>query len=150
MKSRKPIAPLEAAENSPQILQELEVREVLPEEMERVRGLLEAEHYLGAGRAVGKTLVQVVLHREQWVALLVWGPAAMKLIDRDQWIGWTDTQRSQRLGLIVQNRRFLVLAKGRMPNLASRSLALAVRALPAQWQARFGYAPLLAEPTEGR
>jgi hypothetical protein len=54
MKSRKQIAPLEAAENSPQILHELEVREVLPEEMERARELLEAEHYLGAGRAVGK------------------------------------------------------------------------------------------------
>ena len=33
----------------------------------------------------------------------------MKLIDRDEWIGWTSRQRAERLGLIVQNRRFLLL-----------------------------------------
>ena len=32
----------------------------------------------------------------------------MKLIDRDQWIGWSHTQRAERLGLVVQNRRILV------------------------------------------
>jgi hypothetical protein len=33
----------------------------------------------------------------------------MKFVDRDEWIGWTQRQRAERLGLIVQNRRFLVL-----------------------------------------
>jgi len=47
------------------------------------------------------------------VALLVWGPAALRLADRDADIGWTDSQRAERIGLIVQNRRFLVLAKTR-------------------------------------
>ena len=45
----------------------------------------------------------------------------------------------------MQNRRFLVLAKTRMPNLASRALALAVNALPAAWEQAHGYRPLLAE-----
>ena len=67
------------------------------------------EHHLGAGRQVGRTLVQIVHHRERWTAILVWGPAAMKFIDRDEWIGWTSRQRAERLGLIVQNRRFLLL-----------------------------------------
>jgi hypothetical protein len=145
MKLPKAAEPWEVAENSPEILKELEVREVRSEEMARVRKVLDAEHYLGAGKSVGRTLAQVAHHREQWVALLIWGPAAMKLIDRDEWIGWTDTQRSERLGLVVENRRFLVLGKARMPNLASRSLGLAVRALAAQWEARWGYAPVLAE-----
>jgi hypothetical protein len=52
----------------------------------------------------------------------------------------------QRLKLIVQNRRFLLLTnKGQAPNLASQSLGAALRALPEQWQTRFGYRPLLAE-----
>jgi len=34
----------------------------------------------------------------------------------------------------VQNRRFLVLGQERMPNLASRSLGLALRALPEHWE----------------
>ena len=45
----------------------------------------------------------------------------------------------------MQNRRFLVLGKERMPNLASRSLGLALKALPEHWQAAHGYRPLMAE-----
>ena len=79
------------------------------------------------------------------MALLVWGPAALKLADRDEAVGWTASQRAERIGLVVQNRRFLVLGKTRMPNLASRALGLAVKALPEAWEQRHGYRPLLAE-----
>lgn len=126
-------------------LGELEVRVLQPEEKARARQFLDDEHYLGAGREVGRTITQVVHHHGRWVALLVWGPAAMKLIDRDEWIGWTPRQCAERLGLVVQNRRFLVLAETRMPNLASRSLGLALRALPEHWESLHGYKPLLAE-----
>jgi hypothetical protein len=52
----------------------------------------------------------------------------------------------QRLKLIVQNRRFLVLApQGQHPNLASQTLGAALRALPEQWGEHCGYRPLLAE-----
>ncbi len=127
------------------VLGELEVRTALPDEMERVGTLLNDQHYLGAGRQVGRTLVQIVHHRGRWAAILVWGPAAMRLIDRDAWIGWTQRQRADRLGLIVQNRRFLVLAETRMPNLASRAMGLALRHLPGHWEQKHGYCPLLAE-----
>lgn len=106
------------------VLKELQVRPVRADEMARVRSLLDDEHYLGSGREVGRTLVQVVHHHERWAALLVWGPAALRLIHREEFIGWTHRQRAERLGLVVQNRRFLVLAATRMPNLASRALAL--------------------------
>ena len=129
----------------PAVLQELEVRMIEPEERDRARELLGREHYLGAGREVGRTLIQVVHHRGRWVAPLMWGPAAMKLVDREEMIGWTDQQRAQRLGLVVQNRRFLVLSKTRMPNLASRALGLGVRALPEHWEQKHGYKPVLAE-----
>ena len=89
--------------------------------------------------------MQVIEYKGHWVALLDWGPAALKLADREAWIGWTDPQRAERLGLVVQNRRFLVLSKSRMANLASRALALALKALPKHWQAAHGYRPLLAE-----
>lgn len=103
-------------------------------------------HYLGAGRPVGDYLRQVVEQDAKAVALLVWGPACYALKDRDRWISWSATQRLERLKLIVQNRRFLVLAKkGASPNLASQSMGAALRALPEQWQEHFGYRPLLAE-----
>jgi hypothetical protein len=109
-------------------------------------GLLADHHYLGAGRPVGDYLRQVVEVDGVAVALLVWGPACYALKDRDLWISWSALQRLERLKLIVQNRRFLVLAaKGQSPNLASQAMGAALRALPDQWREHFGYQPLLAE-----
>src|ERR1044071_5540545 len=86
-------------------------------------GLLGDYHYLGAGRPVGDYLRQVVKIDGEPVALLVWGPACYALKDRDLWISWSASQRVERLKLIVQNRRFLVLAaKGHSLNLASRAM----------------------------
>ena len=127
------------------LLKRLSVRPVEQQEREGVQRWFEKEHYLGAIRPLGRTLLQVIEYEGQWVALLDWGPAVLKLADRDGWIGWTDPQRAERLGLVVQNRRFLVLSRTRMPNLASRALALAVKALPEHWQAAHGYRPVLAE-----
>ena len=108
--------------------------------------LLGEHHYLGAGRPVGDYLRQVVEMEGRPVALLVWGPACYALKDRDRWIGWSANQRLERLKLVVQNRRFLVLTdKGQAPNLASQTMGAALRALPELWQQSFGYQPLLAE-----
>jgi hypothetical protein len=109
-------------------------------------GQLSQHHYLGSGRVVGDYLRQIVELEGQPAGLLVWGPACYALKDRDLWIGWSACQRVERLKLIVQNRRFLLLrAKGQAPNLASQVMGAALRALPACWQERFGYTPLLAE-----
>lgn len=107
---------------------------------------LAESHSLGAGHPVGDYLRQIVEADGRPVALLVWGPACYALKDRDLWISWSAPQRVERLKLIVQNRRFLLLTpKGASPNLASQTLAAALRALPDQWRERFGYRPLLAE-----
>jgi len=124
----------------------LELRVVDSEDIERFNELLARKHYLGETPPVGDFLRQVVVRDGKWVALLVWGPAALKLKEREKWIGWNATQQAERLKLVVQNRRYLLLhGKGEEPNLASQALAAACRALPAQWQERFGYRPLVAE-----
>ena len=107
---------------------------------------LDKHHPLGAGRPVGDHLRQIVEIDGRPVALLVWGPACYALKDRDLWIGWSACQRVERLKLIVQNRRFLLLhQKGQFPNRASQVMSAALGVLPEQWQERFGYRPLLAE-----
>jgi hypothetical protein len=126
------------------VLKKLTVRILKEDELPRAGELLQQEHYLG-DCPQGRQLLQVVEHEGHWVALLDWGPACWKLADREAHISWTHQQRAQRLGLIVQNRRFLVLGQQRMPNLASCALALALRALPEHWQAQHGYRPLMAE-----
>jgi hypothetical protein len=126
------------------MLKHLTVRALEPEEFKKAGELLDREHYLG-DLPTGRQLLQVVEYKGHWVALLDWGPASLKLAGRDQRIGWTPQQRAQRLGLIVQNRRFLILGEKRIPNLASRALGLALKALPDHWHTLYGYRPLLAE-----
>ncbi len=124
----------------------LTVRVPSAEQVQWFDELLGRHHYLGAGCPVGDYLRQVVQLEGQPVALLVWGPACYALKDRDRWISWSTSQRLERLKLVVQNRRFLVLAgKGQSPNLASQAMGAALRSLPAQWEQSFGYRPLLAE-----
>jgi len=103
-------------------------------------------HGLGDRPPAGDTLRQAVVRGDgEWVALLLWGAAALRLKARDAFIGWDAAKRSSRLKLVAQNSRFLVVEAAREPNLASRALAAALRALPAQWREAYGYAPVMAE-----
>jgi hypothetical protein len=142
MKSTLETKPIEPEAPGPAV----EVQVVAPAEAEWFDRQLAEHHYLGAGRSVGDYLRQQVKVRGRVVALLAWGPACYALKDRDRWISWSTNQRVERLKLIVQNRRFLILAdKGAAPNLASQAMGAALRALAGQWQEQFGYRPLLAE-----
>jgi len=64
---------------------------------------------------------------------------------RDEWIGWNDEQRRSNLQSIVNHGRFLVLPWVRIKVLASKVLALSARQMPRDWEARYGYRPLLLE-----
>src|SRR6266702_2912098 len=68
-------------------------------------------------------------------------------------IGWDQPTRQANLNLICGNARFLIRPDVAVPNLASSLLAAVTRRLPADWQARYGYAPVLPETvgeTQGR
>lgn len=117
-----------------------------PAAITRFDRLMGQQHYLGATKPVGDFLRQVIVRNGEWVALLAWGSPCYAIKDRDHWIGWNRTQRVERLKLIAQNRRFLLLVeRGAEPNLASSALAAATRALVAHWRETFGYEPVLAE-----
>ena len=98
-------------------------------------GQLEGEyHYMGETHSGGDTLRLIVEEDGEWKALMVWGSACYRLKDRDAHIGWTASLRALRQKLVVQNRRFTLLAKrGERPNLASQVLGLAARELSALW-----------------
>ena len=104
-----------------------------------------AHHYLGALPKIGHTLWYVATWQGQWPALLSFSAAAWKCAARDAWIGWDFRHHYDRLHLIVNNRRLLILPEHHYPNLASRVLALCERQLVADWRARFGYPLLLLE-----
>ena len=71
--------------------------------------------------------------------------SAWRLAARDQWIGWDDATRAQRLQLVVNNSRFLVLPWVRIADLASHALSRLVRRVAGDWLARYGVRPLVIE-----
>lgn len=83
---------------------------------------------------------------EPRVAQISFAVAAWMLADRERYVGWTDAQRRSGLHRVVNNTRFLVLPWVHSPSLASKVLGMAARCLPAGWQQRYGFAPVLLEP----
>ncbi len=102
-------------------------------------------HYLGYRPLPGAQLRYFARAEHQILALLGFGAAAWKTAPRDQFIGWPAELRQQRLHLIVNNARFLILPWVRSQNLASRVLGAAARRIPTDWQHRYGYRPVLLE-----
>jgi hypothetical protein len=107
--------------------------------------LMSAHHYLGLRSLVGESLRYVAEVPERWLALLGWSTAAFKCRPRDAWIGWLPEVQWQRLSLIANNARFLMLPGIRIPNLASKVLSLNVRRLAYDWDRVHGHPVLLAE-----
>jgi hypothetical protein len=124
---------------------ELAVRLVRSEERARWGELMRQHHYLGFDRIIGESLCYVASVRDEWAALLGWGSAALKCGVRDQWIGWDRALQWQRLQLVANNVRFLMLPGWNQANLASRVLALNVRRLSRDWEVCHGHPVLLAE-----
>ena len=116
-------------------------------ELKRFKQLEGEYHHMGETHSGGDTM-RIVFEAEdgEWLALMVWGSAVYHLRPRDEYIGWNMALRAARQKLVVNNRRFTVLARpGSRPNLASQCLGLAMRELPRTWLEKFRYRPLLAE-----
>lgn len=118
---------------------------ICAEERARWDELMRAHHYLGLVAMVGRSLRYIAEVDGRWLALVGWAAAALKCASRDAWIGWSPALQWQRLGLIANNVRFLILPQVRVKNLASRVLGLNVARLSADWQCVHGHALLLAE-----
>lgn len=126
-------------------LQEIHIQPVAACEESRYRELMQAHHYLGDLPKIGETLWYVALFRQQWVALLSFSVAALKCAVRDQWIGWDHRRQYDRLKLVANNSRFLILPQWHRPNLGSRVLALCEQRIKRDWQERFDHPLLLME-----
>jgi hypothetical protein len=116
------------------------------EERRRVHRLLERYHYRGYSGAVGENVQYLVTDRRgRELAVMVFGAAAWKVAAREQFIGWSDGQRRERLRWLANQQRFLILPWVRVPHLASHLLGLTVRRLSQDWQARYGHPIWLVE-----
>jgi hypothetical protein len=127
------------------MLESIEVRPICCHERPLWDDLMRQHHYLGFRSLVGESFRYVATYQEHWAALLGWSAAALKCKARDQWIGWPCWLQHQRLPLLANNTRFLILPHVKIPNLASRVLALNVKRLSSDWQTCYGHPIWLVE-----
>lgn len=104
-------------------------------------------HTLGYKRPFGAHQRYFIVQEagQKPLGCFLFAAAAWALQARDEWIGWTEVDRSLRLNLIVNNTRFLIFPWVRVKNLASKALSLAVKRIRNDWQDRYGYSPVLLE-----
>ena len=118
-------------------LREVVVEPVAAADESRYQRLMQAHHYLGALPKIGETQWYVARWRREWVALIGFSAPALKCRARDTWIGWDFRVQYDRLHLVTDNSRFLILPGWHRPNLASRLLSLCERRLVSDWPRRF-------------
>jgi len=131
--------------NAQHILESINVRPIEPTERPAWVEAMRTHHYLGFDGVVGEQIFYVAEIDGKWAALLCWTGAAHHVRCRDEWIGWDNAVKSRRLKFVANNSRFLVLDEFRVPNLASRILALNIRRLSRDWEERYGHELCMVE-----
>lgn len=109
------------------------------------RALMRHHHYLGAKPMAGAQLRYLIWGGDWLLGGLGFGAAAWMIAARDQWIGWSASQRERGLEGVVNNSRFLLLPWVQGRHLGSWALGQIARQLPQDWQNRYGYRPVLLE-----
>ena len=158
-----PQSPRKMKKRSPRRLAEpLPEPQAVPREIGELRGLelllVETEaqmriwnemmindHPRGAGLLVGRQIRYLVQSKYGWLGGFAFSAAALHLHDRDEWIGWDLESRRANLHQVVNMSRFLIRSSVSCQNLASHLLGMAIRKLPQDFEARYGYRPLLLE-----
>ena len=123
----------------------VQVRPISAREHHRFQQSMQAHHYLGALAKIGNTLRYVAEREGRWVGLLSVSAPALKCAARDQWIGWGYRHQYDRLNLVANNSRFLILPGCHDKNLASQILSRLRRRIQSDWSIHFGYPLLMLE-----
>jgi hypothetical protein len=119
-----------------------------PKQRKLFQELVSRYHYLGYAMPYGARLqylayVSPPSGDREVVGCIQFSSPAWRMKVRDQWIGWDDMTRGRGLQHVVNNSRFLVVAK--IHNLASTLLSCALRRLRTDWQGHYGVDPWLVE-----
>jgi hypothetical protein len=130
------------------------VGDLFPIKLEQVRrtsfekmfnGLINEYHYLGYTQPVGEHLKYMAFSGDRPIACLAWGSAPWYIGARDRFIGWSKKIRENKLNLIANNLRFLILPWVQVSCLASYLLASNRHCLSQDWQNLYHHPVYLLE-----
>lgn len=130
------------------ILNQITIRIIDEEGKDRDRfdELLRTKHYLKSDRIGGRHIRYVAEVQGEWVAMASFSGASPHTKPRENWIGWSRKQKTARLGMVVNNSRFLMLTeRNKVPNMASKVLSLCLKRIRDDWKKRWGASILIVE-----
>ncbi|MCY4112019.1 MAG: IS4 family transposase [Chloroflexi bacterium] len=107
--------------------------------------LMAREHPHGLATFAGAQVRYLVGSAHGWLGGAGFSAAALRVACRDRWIAWSEPQRRAHLDRVVCLSRFLIRPSVRCAHLASHVLGRLLRRLPRDFEARYGYRPLLVE-----
>ena len=111
--------------------------------------MMAREHPLGAAYHAGCQVRYLIGSDHGWLGGAVFGSATRAQRARDEWIGWSREQRQAGVHLVIGLSRFLIRPMVHCHNLASRALGLCLRRVAADYEAAWGFCPVLVESYVG-
>ena len=116
------------------------------EGLQQWRTYMNIYHRLGDPKVYGNQ-VRYTIKAESGrdLGCMLFSASSWSLMPREEWIGWSPTDRKSRLHLVVNQSRFLILPWIRAYNLASRALSIAAKRIQRDWLEAYCYAPVLLE-----
>ena len=147
--ARRLDAPVPAPEDVPAQASEVRALALIKvdslDQMRLWNEMMLCEHPQGAGPLVGAQMRYLIGSAHGWLGGLGFAASALRLADRDQWLGWDEPTRAKHQHRIVGMARFLIRPSVRCHNLASRVLGMALRGLGEDFEAQYRYRPWLVE-----
>ena len=131
-------------EVSPIVLQRI----ITDEQRAKFKASIQAHHYLGYKHPVGSQMGYFIVSQSQsriLGCLLYSSSAHWRLPARDNWIGWSTSQRAKLRHLVLTQDRFLIFPWVKVPHLASHVLSLSEKQLSCDWLETYRYSPVLIE-----
>ena len=107
--------------------------------------LMLTEHPLQDCRLVGRQLRYLIGSDHGWLGGLGFGSCALRLRERDEWIGWDEPTRKGFQERLINLTRFLIRPCVECQHLASRVLSLGLRQVVTDFAERYGFEPWLVE-----
>jgi len=129
-------------------LSDLQIIGLDPDDLEKRKiwnELMIREHPQGQRRLMGCQFRYLIKSEEQWLGGLGFSACALRLKDRDDWIGWNDDQRLAYQERVISLSRFLIRKSVKCENLASRVMSLTLKRLGSDFEERYGFRPWLVE-----
>ncbi len=115
-------------------------------DIELFKDYISEYHYLGYKKPFGCFMQYFAKSADgEIIACILFAGASKSMRIREKWIGWTTNQRLRNLAWVTNNSRFTIMPWVKIPCLASHILGQIARRIVRDWQAKWGYSPLLME-----